>query len=68
MSYGVIHRCSLDAVLLWRKPADTALIWPLAWEPPYAKGVALKRQTQKTNKKKIASFYQELSFFIPSIK
>ena len=33
---------------LWHKPAATALIRPLAWEPPYAMGVAL----EKTNKKK----------------
>ena len=31
------------------RPAATALIGPLAWEPPYATGVALKRQ--KTKKK-----------------
>ena len=28
----------------WCKPAATALIRPLAWELPYATGVALKRQ------------------------
>ena len=40
------HRHSLDPVLLWLwgRPAATALIWPLAWEPPYAVGAALKRQ------------------------
>ena len=34
---------------LWRRLAATAPIRPLAWEPPYAAGVALKRQ--KTKKK-----------------
>ena len=34
---------------LWRRPAAAAPIQPLAWEPPYASGGALKRQ--KTNKK-----------------
>ena len=29
---------------LWCRPAAVALIRPLAWEPPYAAGVALKRQ------------------------
>jgi len=29
---------------LWYRPAATALIQPLAWEPPYATAVALKRQ------------------------
>ena len=51
MSYGVAHRCGLDLVLLWlwHRPAATALIPSLAWEPPYASGVALNRQ--KTKKK-----------------
>ena len=33
-----------DPVLLWMwcRPAAVALIWPLAWELPYAAGVALK--------------------------
>ena len=35
---------------LWFRPAATALIQPLAWEPPYAMDAALKRQ--KTNKQK----------------
>ena len=41
-----------DAALLWLwcRPAATALIRPLAWEPPYAEGAAL----EKTKKKKIA--------------
>ena len=29
---------------LWCRPAVTALILPLVWEPPYAIGAALKRQ------------------------
>ena len=33
---------------LWCRPAATALIRPLAWEPPHAAGVALKKQ--KINK------------------
>ena len=41
MSCGVGHRHSSD---LWCKPAATAPIQPLAWEPPYAEGVTLKRQ------------------------
>ena len=28
---------------LWCRPATTALIRPLAWEPPYAKGAALEK-------------------------
>ena len=46
MSCGVGDRRSLDPMLLWlwRGPATAALIQPLAWEHPYATGVALKRQ------------------------
>ena len=44
-----------DPVLLWLwcRPVATAPIRPLAWEPPYAVGVALERQKkdQKNQKK-----------------
>ena len=29
-----------DLALLWRRPAATAPIGPLAWEPPFATGAA----------------------------
>ena len=32
---------------LWHRPAAAAPIWPLAWEPPYAVGVVLKRAPPK---------------------
>ena len=54
MSCGVGHRHALDPELLWlwHRPVATALIGPLAWEPPYAAGAALeKAKRQKTNKK-----------------
>ena len=46
MNCGVGRRRGLDPALLWQwpSPAATALIRPLAWEPPHAIGVALKRQ------------------------
>ena len=49
MSCGVGRKCSLDLMLLWLwcRPAATALIRPLAWEPPYAMSMALKRQKKK---------------------
>ena len=52
MSYGVGLRCSLDAVLLWLwyRLAAVALIQPLTWEPPYAKGVALKDKKRRRRK------------------
>ena len=44
MSCGVGHRRGMDPELLWLwyRLAAAALIGPLAWEPPYASGVALK--------------------------
>ena len=49
MSCGVGGRCGLDHAMLWLwcGLAATALIWPLAWELPYAGGVAPKRQKEK---------------------
>ena len=46
MSCGVIRRCSSDLALLslWCRLAAAALIQPLAWEPPYATDVALKKE------------------------
>ena len=54
MSCGVGHRCGSDPALLclWCRPAATAPIRLLAWEPPYAMGAALekaKRQRKKQN-------------------
>ena len=42
VSCGVGHRRSSDAALLWLwcRLAAIAMIQPLAWEPPYAVGVA----------------------------
>ena len=53
MSCGVGLRRGSDLVLqLWHRPAAVAPIRPLAWEPPYAKGVALKRQKKKKKNEK----------------
>ena len=51
-SCGVGHRYGLDLVLLWLwgRPATTALIPPLAWELPYAAGVALQSQNNNNEK------------------
>ena len=53
MSSGVGHRRGLDPVLLWLwcRPVAVVLIWPLAWEPPYAVGAALKTETPPPKKK-----------------
>ena len=52
MSCGVGHRHGLDLALLWlwRRLAATVPISPLAWEPPYATGVALKSKKKKQKK------------------
>ena len=51
MSCGVgrRHRSDLAFLWLWCRPAATALIRPLAWEPPYARGVALKTKKKKAH-------------------
>ena len=43
VSCGVGRRCGSDPALLWLRcrPVATAQIGPLAWEPPFAAGVAL---------------------------
>ena len=43
------HRLGSDTTVLglWHRPGATATIQPLAWELPYAVGVALKRQKRK---------------------
>ena len=33
---------------LWQRLAAVAPIQPLAWEPPYAMGMALKKKKKKT--------------------
>ena len=49
MGCGENHRCGPDPVLLWlwHKLAAVAPIRPLAGEPPYAVGVALKKKKKK---------------------
>ena len=37
---------------LWRRLAAAAPIGPLAWEPPYAAGVALEKTKKKRKKRK----------------
>ena len=53
MSYAVCRRRSLDPVFLWlwRRPAVTALVQPLAWKPPYAVSATLNRQKTKDKKR-----------------
>ena len=50
----MLHCCTL----LWLQctPAAAALIPPLAWELPYAAGIALKRKKKKTVEHMISEF------------
>ena len=55
MSCGIGRRHSLDLAMLWlwHRPVAVGPIGPLAWEPPFAAGAALKgRKTKKKKKKK----------------
>jgi len=54
VSCGVGCRRGSDPALLWlwRRPVATAPIQPLAWEPPYATGVAQEIATTKDKKTK----------------
>ena len=58
MSCGVGHRCSLDPTLLWLwgRLAAVDPLDPLALEPPYATGAALKIKKEKKKKKKPTNF------------
>ena len=48
---------------LWRRPAATALIGPLAWEPPYAVSVVLKKKTQaKLPREIIPLLFQKINY------
>ena len=53
VSCGIGRRLGSDLMLLWLwcRPAAVALIGPLAWEPLYAMGAALKRQNKKNKQK-----------------
>ena len=54
MSCGVGRRCGSDPVLLWlwHRLVAIAQISPLAWELPYAAGVALGKTKRQKKKKK----------------
>ena len=64
MSCGVGCRCGLDPALpwlwLWHRLAAIVPIWPVAWEAPYAAGVALKSKKKKKRRKYLlkSQFYK----------
>ena len=65
MSCDVVYRCGSDPALLWlwRRPAATALIRPLAWEPPYAAGAALQKKKRKRKRKLGSNKYELITFY-----
>ena len=75
MSYGVGRRRGSDLALLWLwyRPVTTALIRPLAWEPPCAVGAALEKAEEKKNslepaimgKKKKSLYFKKFSREFP---
>ena len=44
---GLRRGSELMLLWLWHRPVATALIRPLAWEPPYTTGAALEGQQPK---------------------
>ena len=67
MSCGAGHRHGLDLALLWlwHRPVAAAPIGPLAWEPPYAAGVALGK-TKKRKETQISFCFVLFQFFSTS--
>ena len=66
MSCGVGSRRGSDPELLWlwHKPVATAPIRPLAWEPPYATGAALKKKDKRQKKKKKKEIFMYISVYL----
>ena len=65
MSCGVGCRRGSDPALLWLwcRPAATAPIQPLAWEPPYASDVALEKTKKKKKRKKKEREFNKIHVF-----
>ena len=53
---GCRHGSDLALLWLWRRPAATVPIRPLAWEPPYAMGAALEKAKRPKRKKEKERF------------
>ena len=74
LSCGEGHRCGSDLALLWlwHRPVTTAPITPLAWELPYAMGMALKSKTKQNKQNPLewisfqAHFPYTVFFFLSS--
>ena len=51
-----VDRSRSSAAALWRRPAATALIQPLAWEPPYT---GAKEKEKRKKKKTHHQYYMD---------
>ena len=49
---GLRHSLNLTLLWLWYRLVATALIQPLAWEPPRAAGVALKKAKKRKKRER----------------
>ena len=67
MNCGIAQRHSVDLALLWLwcRRVAIAQIRLLAWQPPYAKGAALKIPKKKKKKKKIPCCIPVPCLFLP---
>ena len=68
MGCDVGHRLGSDPALLWLwcGPAAIALIQPLALEPPYAVGAALKKKKKKKKKEEEEDWHFQLQTLLPT--
>ena len=70
MSWSVGRRRGSDPMLLWLwcRPAATAPIRPLAWEPPCAAGAAQEMAKRQKNKKNKVIWYfpKKLNLSLPN--
>ena len=66
MSYSVGYRHGSHPALLWLWGGlvATALIGPLAWEPPYAAGAAQEIAKKDKKKKKKKNSSEEIMYFL----
>ena len=64
MSCGVRRRRGSDPMLLWLWlwPAAATPTGPLAWKPPYAAGVALKRENNNNKESPFSKVFQLLHY------
>ena len=53
---------------LWCRPAATAAIQPLAWEPSYAVGEALKRKKKKRERPRNIEMLREFPLWFSGLR